>query len=82
MKKMYHVLSPRPGKDDKTFWHRVGTAWDGDKGVSITFDSLPLPDKDGKTRVILFEPREKDDAPKTAGKADTKRNELDDDIPF
>ena len=55
MTKRFDVLSPRPGKDDKTFWHRVGTAWEGDKGISITFDSLPLPGSDGKVRVTAPE---------------------------
>lgn len=80
MTKRFDVLSPRPGKDDKTFWHRVGTAWEGDKGISITFDSLPLPGSDGKVRVSLFEPREKD-ASNTAAKPQ-RRAELDDEIPF
>lgn len=75
--KRFDVLSPRAGKEGKTFWHRVGTAWQGDKGISITFDSLPLPDAEGKVRVSLFEPRQRDAAPKGGGK-----QAIDDDIPF
>ena len=89
MAKRYDVCSPRPRKDsDKPFWHRVGTAWEGDKGINITFDSLPLPDKDGRVSVALFEPREKDasTAPKQSGarrsSADIGRDDFDSEIPF
>lgn len=57
--KRYDVMSPRERKDGKTYWQRVGTAFDGDKGIGIEFDALPLPDKDGRVSVRLFEPREK-----------------------
>jgi len=77
MSNRWDVLSPRAGKEGKTFWHRVGTAWQGDKGISITFDSLPLPDAEGKVRVSLFEPRVKD-----AAKGGGKRADLDDAVPF
>jgi hypothetical protein len=80
MAKRYDVCSPRPRKDsDKPFWHRVGTAWEGEKGINITFDSLPLPDKEGRVSVALFVPREKDTAPKSAEPA---RDDMDSDIPF
>lgn len=75
--KRFDVLSPRPKKDGGTYWHKCGTAWQGDKGISITFDSLPLPDAEGKVRVSLFEPRQRDAAPKGGGK-----QAIDDDIPF
>lgn len=67
MAKRFDVCAPRAGKDDKTFWHRVGTAWEGDKGIGITFDSLPLPDKEGRVSVRLFEPREKQQGAAQAG---------------
>lgn len=61
MSKRYDVCSPRPRKDsDKPYWHRVGTAFEGDKGINIVFDSLPLPDKEGRVSVALFEAKDKD----------------------
>lgn len=55
----YDMLSPRARKNsDKPFWHRVGTAFDGDKGMTLVFDSLPLPDAEGRTVVKLFEQRD------------------------
>jgi hypothetical protein len=81
MTKRYDVCAPRAGKDDKTFWHRVGSAFESEKGIGIVFDSLPIPDKDGRVAVRLFEPREKkadhqNERPKAA------RDDLDDEIPF
>lgn len=89
MSTRFDVCSPRPRKDsEKPFWHRVGTAWKNDKGISITFDSLPLPDKEGRVSVVLFEPRDKaaDTAPKrqTGGVSDyaAEKADMDDEIPF
>lgn len=79
MSKRFDVLSPRPKKDGGTFWHRVGTAFEGEKGIGIVFDSLPLPDSEGKVRVSLFEPREK-----AAGNAPARprQADLNDEVPF
>lgn len=52
------MSSPRARKDGKTHWHNVGTAWIDDKGTTLEFDSLPLPDAEGRVRVKLFEPRD------------------------
>lgn len=85
MSKRYDVLSPRKKKDGSTFWHRVGMAWEGDKGISIEFSSLPLPDAEGKVRVSLFEPREKseDQTPPSGGRPRSMKDTLpDDEIPF
>lgn len=60
MSTRFDVCSPRPRKDsEKPFWHRVGTAWQNDKGISITFDSLPIADKEGRVAVVLFEAKPK-----------------------
>jgi hypothetical protein len=57
MAKRYDICTPRKGKDDKTFWTRIGTAWEGDKGIQLVFDALPLPDAEGRCVANLFEPR-------------------------
>lgn len=54
MARRYDICAPRKGKDDKTFWHRIGTAWEGDKGIQLVFDSLPIPDADGRCAANLF----------------------------
>lgn len=87
MDKRYDVMSPKK-RGDKTFWARVGTAWDGDKGIRIDFDSLPLPDAEGRCSVFLFEPRERDSGTGGGGRGNQSRApaafdaDLDDDVPF
>lgn len=62
----FDICAPRKGKDDKTFWHRIGTAWQGDKGIQLVFDSLPIPDADGRCVANLFEPKPRDDRERSA----------------
>jgi len=69
----------------KTFWHNIGTLWlDGDK-LSMKFNSLPLPNKDGEVWVRGFV--KDDEKPQQRRAAEPKqqrsvREEIDDDIPF
>jgi hypothetical protein len=80
--KRYDICTPRKGKDDKTFWTRIGTAWEGDKGIQLVFDALPLPDAEGRCVANLFEPKEKGSTPhqqpQSSGRASAY---IDDDIP-
>lgn len=62
MNTRYDVCSPRPKKDGGVFWHRCGTAFDGEKGITLLLDSLPLPDNEGRCVVKLFEARPRDDS--------------------
>ena len=57
MSKRYDICSPRQGRD-KTFWTRIGTAFENEKGIQLIFDALPLPDAEGRCVANLFEPRE------------------------
>jgi hypothetical protein len=91
MSKRYDVLAPRKKRDGGTFWHRVGTAWEGDKGINVTFDSLPLPDAEGRVSVSLFEPRDRDqssDRQSSKGQGSAPRQAsrmsdmIDDEVPF
>lgn len=83
MTKRFDVLAPRTKKDGGTFWHRVGTAFEGEKGISIIFDSLPMPDKEGRCSVSLFEPRERQAAPGITTKAKVQPDaDMSDEIPF
>jgi hypothetical protein len=80
MSKRYDIMAPRKGKE-KTFWTRIGTAFEGDKGIQLIFDALPLPDAEGRCVANLFEPREKQQssAPRQAA---SPYDDLDDDRPF
>lgn len=66
MSKRFDICTPRAGKDGKTFWTRIGTAWQGDKGIQLVFDALPLPDNEGRCTANLFEPRENSGGAKAA----------------
>ena len=81
MSKRFDVLSPRPKKDGGTYWHKVGMAFEGERGISIEFNSLPLPDKEGRVRVSLFEPKPRDDAQSSGSRAPA-RDDLSDEVPF
>jgi hypothetical protein len=59
--KRYDICAPRKGRD-KTFWTRIGTAFESEKGIQLIFDALPLPDAEGRCVANLFEPRERTDA--------------------
>lgn len=60
----FDICTPRKGKDDKTYWTKIGTAWKGDKGIQLVFDALPIPDSEGRVVANLFSPKPRDDAPR------------------
>mgnify|MGYP000548393170 CR=1 FL=1 len=61
MTQRYDLCSPRPKRDGGTHWHKIGTAFPSDKGgFSMYFDSLPIPDKEGKVYVAAFEAKPRD----------------------
>jgi hypothetical protein len=82
MSKRYDIMAPRKGRD-RTFWTRIGTAFEGDKGIQLIFDALPLPDAEGRCVANLFEPRERTD---NAGAArftpSASPIDIDGDVPF
>lgn len=57
MSQRFDICTPRAGKDGKTYWTRIGTAWQGEKGIQLVFDALPLPDSEGRCVANLFEPK-------------------------
>jgi hypothetical protein len=63
--KRFDICTPRKSKDGKTFWTRIGTAWEGDKGTQLVFDALPIPDNEGRVVANLFEPRQREDRQQT-----------------
>ena len=81
----YDLLSPRKGKDEKTRWHKVGAAFPRDKGgFQLVFDSLPLPDAEGRVSLMMWEAKPKDGgySSGTARPADQAQRPIDDEIPF
>ncbi len=88
----YDCLSARPKRDEGTFWHRIGSAFEGkDGGMNVYLDSLPLPDKEGKVSFIIREAKDlressgtgsRRDEPRPAKHASPARDPISDDIPF
>lgn len=79
----YNLISPRPGKDNKTHWHKIGSAFTRDKGgFSLVFDSLPLPDAEGRVSVLMTEPLPDDNRRDPARQAPGRGADLEDSIPF
>lgn len=75
-----------------TFWQRLGKAFKNDQTGMITvhLNAYPLPDKEGKVKIMLFEEQESDrkdqgnatrPAPRQ-GPQRTVAEDLDDEIPF
>lgn len=86
MSKRLDICAPRKKKDGGTYWVKIGTAWEGDNGIQLVFDALPLPDAEGRCAANLFEPRENNNAPRaSSGRGEARQSyansDLDDDIP-
>ena len=85
-RKPYTICTAKPGKDGKTFWTRIGTAWPDDKGgFNLQFDALPIPsysDKYGlRVEAKIFPPREDDGSEREYRNA-SNGSGLDDGIPY
>lgn len=79
----YEVKTPRPGKDDKTYWHRVGTAFQDEKGITVYLDSAPYPDPEGRVVLKLWEPMDRDQQHRANLNRNAPADDLGgDDIPF
>jgi hypothetical protein len=74
----FDICTPRKGRDDKTYWTRIGTAFQGEKGIQLIFDALPIADSEGRVVANLFEPREK----ATTTTTTRQTADLDDQVPF
>lgn len=90
--KRYRLTVPIDTSQGGTYWHSIGALWfDEHKDqMSMEFNSLPIPNKDGKVRVLAFpaedEPskgrREQRPAGNEAVKGTNWDKYLDDEIPF
>jgi hypothetical protein len=86
MNNRFDICTPRPKKDGGSYWVKIGSAWQGDKGIQLVFDALPIPDSEGRCVANLFEPRNRDDQHRAnlsrGQQQNTSRRELDDEVPF
>lgn len=88
MANRYDLVTPRAGRDGKTYYTKIGSMFENrNSGYSLTFDALPMPSLNNEgvleCRVLAFEPRERE-APRGNGRqqAPASRDNLDDDVPF
>jgi hypothetical protein len=87
MSKRMTIATPRKGKDAKTYWTNIGTAWFNDNGqIQLVFDALPLTDSEGRCVANLFEPREKVQSyngdPRTNSSGSVSQHNYAEDAPF
>ena len=87
------IVTPRAGSDGKTYFTKIGSAWETKSGGwNLSFDALPTASMSDKgqleTRALLMVPRERDGASGNNGDARNtqaprgRRDDLDDDVPF
>jgi hypothetical protein len=80
------ICIPRKKKDGGTYWVKIGTAWEGDRGTQLVFDALPIPDSEGRVVANLFEPRDNNAPRAGSGRGEAKQSfaaaDLDDDCPY
>jgi hypothetical protein len=55
----YHVVDRGEGDSKKSFWTRIGAAWDHDDGKGFTLDLELVPVNGG--RIVVREPSEAED---------------------
>ena len=83
MSKRMNIATPRKGKDGKTFWTNIGTAWFNDNGgIQLVFDALPLTDAEGRCVANLFEPRERQTSSDTRRQPVSQYDDADEAAPF
>lgn len=77
------VISFRKRGGGKAYPHRIGSAKSNGKGgYFVDFDSLPLPDAEGRVSVLISPRQEKGAGSSIRREAQHMRDELDDDLPF
>jgi hypothetical protein len=54
MANRFNVTTPRAKKDGGTFFLKIGVAFENPKGISVELDALPIADKEGRVKLVLF----------------------------
>lgn len=57
----YDAMVPRE-RNGRTYWTRIGTMFPSKSGngFQLLLDALPLPDKEGRCVISMFEPKPRD----------------------
>jgi hypothetical protein len=80
------ICTPRKKSDGGTYWVKIGTAWENDKGIQLVFDALPIADAEGRCVANLFDPKPRDGAQRDQQHRDRlgsgpRMDDLDDTLP-
>lgn len=79
----FELMSPRKKSDGTTHWHKIGAAFETKSGgYNLLFDSLPMPDAEGRCSVLMFPPKERGDAYEARPQQQEPKSDFNDDIPF
>jgi len=83
----YDVSTPISYGNEQTFWQRLGKAFKNEQTgvITVHLNALPICDRDGKVRIMLFEEKPEDRKPSGNSRPSGTpqwREELDDEIPF
>lgn len=85
MSNRFDICTPRPKKDGGSYWVKIGTAWQNEKGIQLVFDALPIPDAEGRCVANLFEPKPRDGGQQGGQRQNGANNNFgtdDDFVPF
>lgn len=79
------ALTVRKDKNGKSWFTKIGTAFENKSGdgYTLVLEALPLQDSEGQCRVILKAPKDKAaPSPHDKAKANGYAPQIDDEIPF
>ena len=63
MAQRYDLLTVREDDKGKSWWTRIGVAFENrnSDGFMLLFEALPIANKNGEVRVVMKQPNDKDD---------------------
>lgn len=89
MERLDAICGTKSKDGQKTYWTKVGSAFPNKNGgYTLYLDYLPTGrSDDGKTVIVLAQPKERTDAPRgqgqrAIGQQQTRQRDMDDEVPF
>jgi hypothetical protein len=89
MERLDAICGTKSKDGQKTYWTKVGSAFPNKNGgYTLYLDYVPTGrSDDGKTVIVLAQPKERTDAPRgqgqrAMGQQQTRQRDMDDEVPF
>ena len=88
MERLDAICGTKSKDGQKTYWTKVGSAFPNKNGgYTLYLDYVPTGrSDDGKTVIVLAQPKERTDAPRGQGQRaigqQTRQRDMDDEVPF